>query len=263
LFPILFESGSIVVPTWHALFVVGAISAYFLLHKLNASNEASSSKGHVDGLFVCAYLGGIVGARLLNVLLLEDPTSVSDFFDKALSIGGLTLYGGVILGSLLAILYIKITRENLWHMLDIGVVAMILGLFFGRLGCFFNGDDYGKPVADQVAAPWWSVQIPPLDDGLWRHPAQLYEAGGALIIVLLLLWKFQAIRAKVGLGAVGIIGIWAYGVCRFVVEFYRGDDRGAGFGALSPAQTISVVLVIVAALLFYLRRRWDPSLRSG
>ncbi|MGE0171528.1 MAG: prolipoprotein diacylglyceryl transferase [Oligoflexales bacterium] len=261
MFPILFESGPIIVPAWHAFFVLGALGSYFLLHRLNTTSETNQARARdLDGLYLATYLGGLLGARILNIFVLEDYASTSEFLSLSFSLGGMTFFGGMILGGLSGLLYSRIKKLDSSQLFDIGSVALFLGVGVGRIGCFLNGDDYGVPLANQNASSWWGVVFPNLEDNLKRYPTQLFEAGACLLMVFILSVFFNRIRSRFFVGAVGVLAMSGYAISRFCLEYFRGDDRGYLItDVLSTSQFLSVCTLVLMALIAKQRLQTQPS----
>ena len=99
-----------------------------------------------------------------------------------------------------------------------------LGLFFGRLANFVNGELWGKP-AD---VPWAIVFERTVPFGIpepARHPSQLYEAGMEGIILFAVLWfAFWRTKARYQPGKLVGLFVLGYGIARFIVEFFREPD---------------------------------------
>jgi phosphatidylglycerol:prolipoprotein diacylglycerol transferase len=141
-------------------------------------------------------------------------------------------------------------------MCDIFAPAIALGHVVGRLGCYFAGCCYGRPTSlpwgitfhDPFAASYVGTPL-----GVPLHPTQLYEAGAELLILGVLLFAEKKGRPFAGRT------FWAYmllyAVSRFVIEIFRGDERGMIIG-LSTSQFISVVLAPLSiAMLVWLSRQ--------
>jgi phosphatidylglycerol:prolipoprotein diacylglycerol transferase len=131
--------------------------------------------------------------------------------------------------------------------------ALAVGQAIGRVGCFLVGDDYGRPTS----LPWgvaFPQGLPPTFDRV--HPTQLYEAGAEFLILLVLLASERRERSYPG--RTFWLYMLLYAVSRFVIEFYRGDERGS-VGIFSTSQFISLILAPLAVvMLVYLSRRLAP-----
>jgi phosphatidylglycerol:prolipoprotein diacylglycerol transferase len=172
-------------------------------------------------------------------------------------------YGGLILAVLVSLWYLQRHKLPLWSMCDIFAPAIALGHVVGRLGCFFAGCCYGRPTSlpwgvtfhDPFAASYVGTPL-----GVSLHPTQLYEAGAELLILGVLLVTEKRGRSFPGRT------FWAYmllyGISRFVIEFFRGDERGMILG-LSTSQFISVVLVPLSlAMLVWLKRQSQAAVEA-
>jgi len=173
--------------------------------------------------------------------------------------GGLTWYGGVILATIYAMYFLRKEKFPPIKALDMGGLVLPLGLFFGRLGCWFGGCCFG-----QQTDAWYGVTFPawsPASEAQWRlgdlpdasyasHPViptQLMEAGGCLLIaVFAIQWLHPRKRFD---GEVFCVSTALYAILRFVLEYLRADDRG-GAGAFTTSQWIGIGLVAFCGVLW-------------
>lgn len=159
---------------------------------------------------------------------------------------GSVFYGGL-LGALAAVgLFLRknafAQRERFFGLF---VVCIPLFHFFGRVGCFLGGCCYGKE-SDFGFTVWNNTLIPEIN-GVSRIPVALFEAGGNLLIFLLLAVLYRRERFCGGLLRLYLI---LYPSMRFVLEFYRGDSARGLLWGMSTSQWISLVLLV--ALVFCL-----------
>lgn len=245
--PILFQWGSFVVPSWHAFFVLAALMGWWTLGLWGKLAWPEGQARSLDSLFLIAYVAGYTGARGLSILL--EGESLSGFFE----LGSMTLYGGILLAALAAILYAHWKKLSIIRLADLTLPSLMLGIAIGRIGCFLNGDDYGLPLPNQSQIPFWAVKFPNLNDELYRYPVQLMEAAVCLTIAGYAWSKRTLLKRRPG--EIGTIGIVGYAITRFILEFYRGDDRGQIFtDYLSPAQIISILVILAwAGVLVFMR----------
>ncbi|MBI5244788.1 MAG: prolipoprotein diacylglyceryl transferase [Elusimicrobia bacterium] len=137
---------------------------------------------------------------------------------------------------------------------DLFAISLSLGHIFGRVGCFLEGCCHGRPTTMPWGVPLKSLSVREGLIGVPLHPTQLYEAFGEAAIFAFLAWRvLPGIRAKRYSYGTAFFGyIFLYSVLRFVVEFFRGDDRGAFFlPGLSPSQWFSVFGAALAAALLW------------
>lgn len=153
--------------------------------------------------------------------------------------GGITFYGGMLGASITLFLILRLTKQktgytvNEWFSnLTIPFIAFHI---CGRLGCFLGGCCYGKATNSVVG-----IHFPDIPEyGIYHggtkcYPTQLFEVAALLLILAVVIKaknKFQTY-------------LLSYAVARFVIEFYRGDDRGYISLLFSPAQVISIVLIL-------------------
>ena len=225
----------------------------------------------MDDLFLWIIIGVVAGGRIGSVLFygfqqdperyLSDPMAWLAVWD-----GGMSFHGGF-LGVLLAVvIWSRFNRtSSFWEVTDLLAISAPIGLFFGRIANFINGELYGRPTD----LPW-AMRFPTFGpNGVrdqWtepRHPSQLYESfleGLVLLIVLNWLWRKPAIRAQAGVVTGAFIA--GYGFFRFMVEFVRKPDNGieagffkfAGLGAFTTGQELSFPMIIVGVALILWRR---------
>lgn len=178
--------------------------------------------------------------------------------------GGLAYYGGFILATGYAYYFTRKHKIGWWRVADLAAPAIMLGLFFGRLGCFLNGCCYGKRAEGGLglrfpigSTPWRSQfdahLIQPRQEMFPVHPTQLYESIGCLLLFVVLYYFVRTRKRKEGevLGWMLVL----YAVLRSLVEIWRDDERGVLWGWLSTSQIISVPLL---ALGLYLILRRGP-----
>jgi phosphatidylglycerol:prolipoprotein diacylglycerol transferase len=172
-------------------------------------------------------------------------------------------YGGLIAAVLVSFWYLRRHRMPLWPTCDVFAPGVALGHAIGRLGCFFAGCCYGRPTT----LPWGIVFSDPFAAsyvgtplGVPLHPTQLYEAGAELVILALLLLSER--RGRPFAGRTFWIYTLLYGISRFIIEFFRGDERGSLLG-LSTSQFISVMLVALSVIMMIRLARRPPAVEES
>ncbi len=254
MYPILFSIGDFVVPAWHSFLALGAIAAYAVGVHLNKRYHLGIAVTDLAKLFLICYIGGYLGARGFAVFFeQQDLPNLSDKLKALFQIGPMTLYGGIVVGIVFGYLYVHIRKLSKADLFDISMPAVVMGICLGRIGCFLNGDDYGKILKLDEFVPWWAVSFPNLGDRvqqIYRYPVQIIESVACGILVLLLVRYFRQIREYFRPSAVGFIALISYSLIRFFDEYLRGDDRGWIIeDVLSPAQLISI-LMLIGSLIF-------------
>lgn len=215
----------------------------------------------VYDIAVIAVVAGIVGARLMWVFRFAPP-GLELVDTLAVWQGGLVFYGGL-LGALVCCTY-YVWRRGLpvARVADSFAPAAMLGLAFGRVGCFLNGCCYGAVCG---TADWICVRFPPGSSASLHHfgepagrhmeslpvyPAQLFASGSALLIcgVLLLLYAHRRFPGQVTLAM-----LMLYALGRFLLEFVRDDTPLQpylpGLPLLREGQMMALVTFVIAGIL--------------
>jgi phosphatidylglycerol:prolipoprotein diacylglycerol transferase len=193
-------------------------------------------------------LGVILGGRLGYVAFynpayfLANPADIAKIWQ-----GGMSFHGGLA-GVLIAMwLYGRRLGKTMWQITDFVAPLVPLGLGFGRIGNFINGELWGKP-ADVP----WAFSI----NGVGLHPSQLYEAMLEGFVLFAILWIYSS-KPRPYLAVSGLF-LLLYGVFRFFVEFYRVPDAHLNYLALgwvTMGQILSLPMILVGALILYLAYR--------
>jgi phosphatidylglycerol---prolipoprotein diacylglyceryl transferase len=187
---------------------------------------------HVIEAVIVAAVIGLLGSRILYIVLNWQYYSALPFSAFFTQFEGLTFYGALFGGAIALYFWSKWRKVNFLRMADLLSPYLALGYAFGRIGCFLNGCCYGK----ESTVPW-ALPIN-MADTVLRHPVQLYAALGG-VIIFIILKKLRPRRPFVGFLLLALFAL--YGVLRFTVEFFRYSET-AWLG-LSTAQLFSVGLV--------------------
>jgi phosphatidylglycerol---prolipoprotein diacylglyceryl transferase len=262
MYPRLLELGPITVYTYGVLLA----AAYLLGLKLamvRAERRGLDSARVLDlGIYII--IAALIGAKLL--LLVTDFRSFRADPRELLTLArsGGVFYGGLILAVAVALWYIRRSGLPLWTTCDVFAPGIALGHVIGRFGCFFAGCCYGRPTTVPWAItfhdPFAAANVgTPLNIPL--HPTQLYEAGAELLILGVLLASER--KGRPFPGRTFWLYILLYAASRFVIEFFRGDERGA-VGIFSTSQFISILLAPLAVvMLVYLARMGAPAPKAA
>lgn len=240
-------------------YLVGFVAAGWLLHLYWRKGRSPFDFTAITDLMTFVVLGVLVGGRL-GWFLLYQPQAL---FDPPWAIflvwtGGMASHGGFV-GVLVAMWWWSRRRKApLLQVSDLIVTTAPLGLFFGRIANFINGELYGK-----VSYVSWAIIFPdsappgtPVSQIEPRHPSQLYQAGmEGLLLFLYLQWRFwrsEAVRTQPGrLSGEFLIG---YAILRMMGEVFREPDASLFFG-LSRGTFYSVFLIAAGGWLIARGRR--------
>ncbi|MEO5809354.1 MAG: prolipoprotein diacylglyceryl transferase [Sphingomicrobium sp.] len=221
---------------WYSLaYLAGIFLGYWYLTKLLKQPGSPMARRHADDLVFYAALGIILGGRLGYVLFYNLPYYLGHPLDiLKLWDGGMSFHGGVI-GTSLGLIYLSWKEKLPWlRVHDYVACTVPIGLFFGRVANFVNGELWGAPTN----VPW-AVRFPEVIAGVTvlgppRHPSQLYEAGLEGLVLGAILWfMFWRTQARYQPGKLVGAFIFFYGIFRFGLEFIREPD--AQLSAFSAA----------------------------
>ena len=258
--PVALQIGPIAI-RWYALaYIAGFILGWRYALWLTRRTALPPDRAALDDFLTWAVIGTILGGRLGYVLFynlgeyLADPLSILEIWH-----GGMSFHGGLLGVTAAIILFARSRGFSPLLLGDVVAAAAPIGLFFGRIANFVNGELWGRPVAD---TPWadvpWAVVFPNAGPEP-RHPSQLYEAGLEGLLLFLILLPLAAnprMRAKPGL----VLGLFAigYGLSRFVVEFVRQPDAQLGFlwlgATMGQLLSLPMIVIGIAVVLWAARR---------
>jgi phosphatidylglycerol:prolipoprotein diacylglycerol transferase len=248
--PVLFEIGPLVI-RWYALaYIAGLLLGWRWVLRMNANLPKPLDTKLIDDFVMWVTIGVIVGGRIGHVLFygasyyLQNPLEVLMVWH-----GGMSYHGGL-LGVMVAMLVFSRRHGlNVFQLSDMISASVPLGLFFGRLANFINGELFGRPTD----LPW--AMVFPGGGPEPRHPSQLYEAvlEGLIIFLVLnyLAHKHGAMRKPGYITGLFLIG---YGAARTLVELAR-DPTDGYIGPLTMGQALSLPMIIVGGYFVWLAHR--------
>lgn len=250
---VVLEFGPFRIQSYGLMLALGFLLGGILL--LRAARKKSLDEGTMVNLIYVIVFASVVGARLMYVLAhLDDyggnPVEILKIWE-----GGLTLYGGLLLAVVAAVLYMKHAGLPIVVICDLAAPSVALGKVLTRIGCFLNGCCFG--VESHLP---WAVEFPracqagSVFPGASLHPTQLYSSALSLIVFLVLVLLG---RRKTRPGDV----FWSFllmdSVVRFGLAFVRYAESGASAFSLGDV-TIDynqLIAVVVAAISVFMLLR--------
>jgi len=235
---------------WYALTYIAAFAAAWFLGSRRASRpESGWTNNQVADLVTNGAIGVILGGRIGYMLfynfstLLDNPLNLFKIWQ-----GGMSFHGGFIGVCITVWLFARSTKKSLFDVADFVAPLAPLGLAFGRLGNFINGELWGR-AADVP----WSMMFPGDTLQLARHPSQLYQLAMEGVALFLILWFYSAkLRPRFAVTGVFFMG---YGVFRSLAEFFREPDAHLAdslwFGWMTRGQQLSIPMILIGALILY------------
>ncbi len=237
---------------YNILIIIGVIAALVLLNLYANKIKMDAKLKYTIAMIAClTVVAGLGFAMLFQTIFdaLEGNT------DRPFA---MTFYGGLLGGALTFILlyvfYVKkkYSDAKIIDLLIIAPASISIAHAFGRVGCFMAGCCYGIETDS-----WLGVQFPHHDHAV--YPTQLFEAIFLFILATVLFYLAFVKNNHYTMP----IYLAAYGVWRFMIEFIRGDDRGAYFLSLSPSQWFSILAVIASIFVYIFIKKHQDKKRSN
>ncbi len=251
--PILIELGPFRLSWYGLMYVFGFAASYLLVRYQMKRKDFGISKLEVENLYFYLILGLVIGARLGYVLFYDLKMYLADPFEiVAIWHGGMSFHGGLIGVVIVGIVFCWKNKKSFWKVSDLIIVTAPIGLGFGRIGNFINGELYGRVTQ----LPWGLIF--PKGGPLPRHPSQLYESGLEGGLLFLILWFLKDRRLPDG--SLLALFLFFYGVFRFVVEFFREPDAQLGFilGPFTMGQVLCTLMMVggVLLMIYLTMKQW-------
>ena len=247
---------------WYALAYVAGLLLGWWLAKRIAANDAlwgavrRPAPLDVDDLILWVAFGVILGGRV-GYVLFYNPGYYAENPLEALQVwhGGMSFHGGLVGAALGAFAFGRSRGLPALPIFDLATAVAPIGLFFGRVANFINGELYGR-AAD---VPW--AMVFPHGGPEPRHPSQLYQAaleGVALFVLVQILARSGALKRP---GLVGGAFLAGYAVARIIGELFREPDAQIGFLAFggTMGQLLSLPMLALGIALIVRARRTTPA----
>jgi phosphatidylglycerol:prolipoprotein diacylglycerol transferase len=246
--PVAIRLGPVTIRWYAFAYIAGLLGGQYYLRWLAEKSKAAFTALQIDDFLIWATFGTVLGGRLGYILFykpssyLADPVQIFYLWN-----GGMSFHGGA-LGVIAAlILYCRKHQISILEFGDLLVCVVPLGLFFGRIANFINGELFGR-VTD-ASVPW--AMVFPAGGPEPRHPSQLYEAGleGLVLMAILhVIWRQEGLRSRRGFLAGAYLA--GYGMARATCEFFRQPDDFLGFlwGGATMGQLLSLPLILAGAV---------------
>ncbi len=249
--PVILEIGPLAIRWYSVAYIIGIVGGCWYADILNKKPPVIKNLKVSDDFMVWVIFGIILGGRIGYVLFYNLPFYLENPID-ALKVwqGGMSFHGGL-LGFIAATsIFCRKYKINVLSLLDLAACVTPIGLFFGRLANFINGELYGRVTDSSLG------MIFPNGGPLPRYPSQLFEAtleGLLLFSVMFLLTKYTNIKSYTGRLS-GIFLCW-YGLSRMFLENFREPDEQIGFlfYHITTGQMLSMPMLLLG--IFMLLRK--------
>lgn len=268
--PVALQLGPVAVKWYGLAYMAGLLVGWQYIRRLIhdgglwPAGQPPFGLAKTDDLLFFMTLGVVLGGRLGFVLLYEPAHYLSHPAEIIQVWRGGMAFHGALLGCGLAIwLFARRNAVSPWSSMDLCAAAVPIGLFFGRIANFINGELFGRPTT----VPWGMVfpeavyqysSIEPTP----RHPSQLYEAAlEGLALFLVLRWLTHRSLALKSPGLVSGAFLIGYGLARSLGELFRQPDplHSLTFGLLTPGIAYSIPMILLGIYFVVSARRRAPA----
>ena len=230
---------------WYSLaYIFGIIFGWIYCKKLINNKKLNCLfDNYVTYLIVGIILGGRLGYVIFYNLdfYIRNPLEIFMIWT-----GGMSFHGALIGIIISSYFFSKKNKQQIFFFLDLVAISSPIGIFFGRIANFVNGELIGKTTDAN-----WGV-IFPLIDNYPRHPSQLYEAflEGILLFFLMNLIYF---RKNYKIGDCSYSFLIFYGILRIISEFFREPDVQIGylFSSISMGIALSAAMICAGTFLYF------------
>ncbi len=253
--PVIFNLGIISIRWYSLAYVLGILIGWWFGKKLILSKnylfKQKFDLKHFDDLITYLIISIIIGGRLGYVLFyninyyLSNPIDILKIWE-----GGMSFHGALI-GIILGTSFFSVRRKiETLFLLDVIACVSPIGIFFGRIANFINGELVGK-----VSSVPWSVIFPNIDL-MPRHPSQLYEAvleGLILFCILIIIF----LKKKYKIGSCSYLFLIYYGIFRIISELFREPDIQIGYiyNLASMGSILSLIMIFSGLAMIYIVKR--------
>lgn len=256
--PIALRIGAFAVHWYGLAYLAAFVAAFLVLRSLVSRWGLALDGDDMLNIMLAAVVGVLLGGRLGYVLFygrgayFRHPLEILAIWD-----GGMSFHGGLI-GIIVAGLVVSRTMGvPVLTLCDIGSVGAPIGLFFGRLANFVNGELWGRTTG----VPW--AMVFPGAGPLPRHPSQLYEALLEGVLVFCVTFALSRRLPPRPRGVIFGTLMVMYGAIRIFLESFRQPDAQIGFlpGGVTMGQLLSLPMVLVGiAVIVWAHRAKLPQL---
>ncbi len=246
--PVLFDLGFLVIRWYSLAYIFGILIGWWLGKRiiLKRFQNLDFDIKEFDNLITYIIISILLGGRIGYVLFYNFGYYLSNPFDIfKIWEGGMSFHGALI-GIILGTYWFSIKKNiQTFFLLDIIAYVAPIGIFFGRVANFINGELIGK-----TTNVFWGIIFPNIDDKI-RHPSQLYEAflEGIILFIIMNLILF---RKNYKIGTCSYVFLIFYGIFRIFSEFFREPDAHIGFlfNLISMGTILSFFMILAGTIIF-------------
>ncbi|MHB1348127.1 MAG: prolipoprotein diacylglyceryl transferase [Candidatus Humimicrobiaceae bacterium] len=225
--------------------VIAIVIAYYLAKYRNLKAD------EIINFAPFAIIGGIIGARLLHVIVNIPYYAKNPSFIFAYRQGGLAIQGVFIGGVIALIVFARIRKVSFWAIADTIAPGLAIAQSIGRWGNYFNQEAFGRPTSSRIGI-FIAPQNRPVDyiNSEYFHPTFLYESVSNLILFIILIFMhywFKKKPDKYPNGLIFCVYLIIYSLYRIFIESYRIDSSYVG--PIKVVYVISAITIIAAFIV--------------
>ena len=249
--PVLFDLGFLVIRWYSLAYIFGILIGWWLGKRIilkrfqNLNFDIKEFDNLITYIIISILLGGRIGYILFYNFghYLSNPLDILKIWE-----GGMSFHGALI-GIILGTYWFSIKKNiHTFFLLDIIAFVAPIGIFFGRIANFINGELVGK-----TTSVFWGIIFPNFDNKV-RHPSQLYEAllEGVVLFIIMNLILF---RKNYKIGTCSYVFLIFYGIFRIFSEIFREPDVQIGylFNLISMGTILSFFMILAGTIIFLKR----------
>jgi len=255
---VIFEWGPFTLRTFGLLFALGFAAAIWIV--LRRAKRWGFPPDPVLTLCFVLIFSGVIGARLAYVFMHVPEfaghwlNAINPFAGEQFGLAGLNLYGGVVLGFVVALWYARRQNLPILGTLDLLAPGVAIGIFVARWGCFFNGCCFGIPTDLPWGMSFPEGSIPSYIFGTQHlHPTQIYSSLYGLILLFLTIYVDNRKR---WFGITTAVFLMAEATFRTLIEPLRYYEGAMHFHALGYDFTYNEVFSVGLFLTGLLLMTW-------
>ena len=241
---------------WYSLaYIFGILIGWYIAKKIIQKRYSKFNDPNLinakdfDNLITYLIIGIIIGGRLGYIIFYNISHYLDNFFEIFMIWkGGMSFHGGLAGIIIASLIFSKKNKINFFSITDVIACVSPIGIFFGRIANFINSELYGK-----ISSVPWAVVFPN-NDGVGRHPSQIYEAilEGLILFILI---NFLALKKNLIIksGYVSSVFLILYSILRMFSENFREPDQHIGyfFNYFSMGTLLSILTLIIGFLIIF------------
>ncbi len=245
--------GPIAIRWYGVAYLAGILLGLYNLYQIALVTKLKISSKMKEDLLSFLIIGIIIGGRLGYILFygfdnyLADPLEIFKIWQ-----GGMSFHGGLVGVIISSYLFCKKHQIQYLKFTDLLACSAPIGIFFGRIANFINGELYGRVTSSKLG------MIFPGAGELPRHASQIYEAllEGLLLFMILNIRARKSNDLNEGGKLTGLF-LMFYGIFRIIAECFREPDLHIGliFQNITMGQILSLPMCLSGILILCLRRK--------